>query len=445
MGDKLPIRTKLIYGVGDFGFSLTDTTLAVIVAIFLTDVVGLSPALAAGAVFIGRSFDYINDPIIGYLTDRTRTRWGRRRPYLLFGWLPFALTFAALLYIPPFDNQYALAAYYAVAYMLFDLCATLVYMPYFSLTPELSQDYDERTSLTTYRMIFSILAGLVAFTVPLAVIGTMRPENSGRILLIGVCFGLAAGLPLLLTALGVRERKEYQNLAQPKFKESIRSALQNKPFIFAVGIFLFTWSGLEIVVTMLLYFLKYRMNLEAQSNIITGTVFITALLTLPFWTWASRRFDKRIAYIAGMVFLSLVMITMIVIDPSWGFPVVITLAALAGVGIGAVHVLPWSMIPDAVEWGQRRSGQRNEGMLYSLVTLLRKMASSIAIPLVLLFLGWNGYQANAAVQPASAVRAIQFLMGPLPTAFMLTGILFAALYPLGRAEHRQLVAELKAE
>ena len=103
------------------------------------------------------------------------------------------------------------------------------------------------------------------------------------------------------------------------------------------------------------------------------------------------------------------------------------------------------MIPDAVEWGQRQTGQRNEGMLYSLVTLLRKMASSISLPLVLLFLGWSGYQANAAVQPESAVRAIQFLMGPLPSAFLLAGIVFAALYPLGRQQHHELVAELEAE
>jgi len=442
---KLPTRTKVLYGAGDFGFSLTDTTLGILMAIFLTDVVGLTPALAAGAVFIGRSWDYINDPIIGYISDRTRTRWGRRRPFLLFGWLPFALTFAALLYVPSFESQYALAAYYAFAYFLFDLSATLVYMPYFTLTPELTSDYDERTSLTSYRMTFSLIAGLVAFTVPLAVIGAMRPENAGRIFMIGVAFGLAAGLPLLLTALGVRERAEYQKLAQPKFKESLGSALQNKPFLFAVGIFLFTFIGLEIVQVMLLYFLKYRMGLEQQSSIVAGTVFISALLTLPFWSWAARRWDKRVAYIIGMVFLAAVMITLISIDPSWGLPAAVVLAALAGVGIGAVHVLPWSMIPDAVEWGQRQTGQRNEGMLYSLVTLLRKVASSISLPLVLLFLGWSGYQANAAVQPASALRAIQFLMGPLPSVFLLAGIIFAALYPLGRAEHNRLVAELEAD
>ncbi len=123
---------------------------------------------------------------------------------------------------------------------------------------------------------------------------------------------------------------------------------------------------------MLLYFLKYRMNLEAESDLVAGTVFVVALLTLPFWERASRHWDKRVAYIAGMVFLSAVIITLIVISPSWGLTLVLILAALAGVGVGAVHVLPWAMMPDAVEWDEWATGQRHEGMFYSLVTLLRK-------------------------------------------------------------------------
>ena len=136
--ERVPLGTKILYGAGDIGFSLTDTTIGVLFAIFITDVVGLDPALAAAAVFIGKSWDYINDPLIGYLSDRTRTRWGRRRPFLLFGFIPFALSFMGLWWKPPIANQYLLAAYYAFAYFLYDLCATLVYMPYFALTPELT-------------------------------------------------------------------------------------------------------------------------------------------------------------------------------------------------------------------------------------------------------------------------------------------------------------------
>ena len=442
--EKIPRRTKLSYGVADFGFALVDTTIAVLYAIFLTDVVGLKPGVAAIAIFVGRSWDYINDPIIGHITDRTRTRWGRRRPYLLFGFLPFAFFFTMLWWKPPLGNQVSLAVYYSIAYFLYDTAITFVSMPYFCLTPELTLDYDERTTLTSYRMVFSILGGLIAFIVPLSVIGTMRPEHASRIFITCAVIGLASALPLLLTFAGTRERPEFQAQAQPELKASIRAALRNRPFIFAAGIFLFTWVALDIVQTMLLYFLKYRMNLEAQSNMVAGTVFIVALFTLPFWEVISRRFDKRASYIAGMVFLIFVMLILIIVDPSWGLVVVLVLAGLAGIGVGAMHVLPWSIIPDAVEWDELATNERHEGMFYSLVTLVKKVASSIALPLTLLVLDWSGYVSNAAVQKPSAVRAIQAMVGLVPSIFLILGIIFAFFYPLSRERHAQVRAELAA-
>ncbi len=435
--DRLSPLTKLAYGAGDFGFSFTDTTLGVLFAIFLVDVVGLLPRMAALAVFIGKSWDYINDPIIGYLADRTRSRWGRRRPYLLFGFIPFGLAFMMLWWRPPFESQWALVAYYAAAYFLYDGILTVVSMPYFALTPELTQDYDERTSLTSYRMFFSLFGGLVAFVVPLMIIGTMRPENADRVFLMASIFAVVSALPLLFTFFGTREREEYAHQKQPSLRESLRAVRRNRPFWFAVGIFLFTWTAIEIVQNMLLFFLKYRMNLEAESDIVAGAVFITALLVLPFWVWASQKTDKRKAYIAGMFFFMAVMIVLIFIDPSLGFGVTLALAALAGVGISATHVLTWAMIPDAVEVDELETGARHEGVFYALVTLFRKVASSIAIPLSLLVLDISGFVSNADVQPASAVWAIRILIGPVPSILLLCGILFARFYPLSREVHAE--------
>jgi glycoside/pentoside/hexuronide:cation symporter, GPH family len=437
-------KTKLLYGAGDLGFSLTDTTIGVLFAIFLTDVVGLQPGLAAAAIFIGRSWDYINDPLIGHFSDRTRTRWGRRRPFLLFGFIPFGIAFSLLWWKPPIETPVFLAAYYGLAYLLFDTSATFVYMPYFCLTPELSEDYDERTTLTSYRMAFSILGGLIAFTVPLAIIGTMRPENAGRVFGVGIGLAAVSALPLLLTFFGTRERSDYLQQAQPQLRDSLRAAARNRPFIFAAGIFLFTWTAIEIVQAMLLFFLKYYMQLEAESDVVAGAVFITALITLPFWEKASRIWDKRVTYIVGMIFLSAVLITLTVINPGWGFPLVIALAALAGIGVGAIHVLPWAIIPDAIEWDELATGQRHEGMFYSLVTLFRKISSSIAIPLTLLVLDWSGYVSNATEQAPSAVRAIQAMMGVVPSVLLVGGIIFALVYPLGREKHAQIRAELAA-
>jgi glycoside/pentoside/hexuronide:cation symporter, GPH family len=440
--DKLSRRTKLIYGSGDFGFALTDSMIGVMLAIFLVDVVGLNPGLAAAAIFIGRSVDYINDPLVGYISDRTRSRWGRRRPFLLFGFLPYAILFAMLWWRPPFESQVWLAVYYGAIYALYDTAATILYMPYYALTPELTQNYDERTSLTSYRMAFSLFGTMIAFTVPLAVIGSLRPDSAGRILAVAAVLGIFSALPQLLVFFGTREKPEYMHMAEPELKASIKAAFRNKPFLIVMGIFLFTWMALEIIQSTLLFFLKYRMNLESQSDLVTATIFVTALLMLPFWSWVSSRWDKRTAYITGMIYFCAVMVAIIFIEPRWGMPPFLAMAVLAGIGISAVQVLPWAMIPDAVEWDELSTGERHEGMFYSLVTLFRKIAVSVVVPLALLVLQATGYVSNATVQPASAINGIRLLMGPIPAVLLVVGIGFAFFYPLNRKNFAKIRAEL---
>lgn len=439
---RLSRLTKVLYGSGDTGFSLTTTMIGVCLAIFLTDVVGLAPRVAAVAIFIGRSWDYVNDPLVGHISDRTRSRWGRRRPFLLFGALPFALTFTLLWWRPPFQQDLALGVYYAAAYLLFDTAATFAYMPYFALTPELAGDYDERTSLTSYRMFFSIAASLAAFTVP-ELIGSFRPENAPRVLTVGLLFGLASAVPLLLVFCAAREREEFMQKAQPSLRDSLKSVLRNPPFLFGLGIYLFTWITMDIMQVILLYFLKYCILREAQSTPIMGTIFVVAAASLPLWNWVARRLDKRLAYVAGVAFWAAVQMVIVTLGPSTPLPFILVLCALAGVGVGAAHVLPWAILPDAVEWDEWKTGERHEGMFYSLVTLVHKVASSIAIPLALLLLDASGYRPNAAAQALRAERTIRLLTGPLPALLLGAGILCALLYPLTRKRYEAIVAELE--
>jgi len=291
-------------------------------------------------------------------------------------------------------------------------------------------------------MAFSLFGTMLAFTVPLAVIGSLRPESAGRILAVAAVLGLFSALPQLLVFFGTQEKTEYMHMAEPKFKASINAAFRNKPFLIVMGIFLFTWMALEIIQSTLLFFLKYRMNLESQSDIITATIFVTALIMLPFWSWVSGRWDKRTAYIAGMIYFCVVMIGLIFIEPAWGMAPFMTMAVLAGIGISAVQVLPWAMIPDAVEWDELSTGERHEGMFYSLVTLFRKIAVSVVVPLALLVLSATGYVSNAAIQPTSAINGIRILMGPIPVALLVVGIGFAFFYPLNRQSFAKIRAEL---
>jgi GPH family glycoside/pentoside/hexuronide:cation symporter len=441
--ERLSRWTKFIYGAGDTGFSLTSTILGAYFAIFLTDVVGLAPGIAAAAIFIGRSWDYINDPLIGHISDRTRSRWGRRRPYLLFGAIPFGLAFTLLWWKPPIESSVGLAAYYALAYLLFDTAATFAYMPYFALTPELTEDYDERTALTSYRMFFSILGGLIAFTIPLMIIGSFRPENSSRVTLMGGIFALASVLPLWLTFFGTREREHHMQMERPSLRQSIKAAVKNRPFIFGAGIFLLTWVGVTILEGTLLFFLKYVVERESQSDLIMATIFITAIFALPLWEYISRRWNKQRAYIAGIGFWAVVQVVLITLTPASPLSFLITLSVFAGIGVGAAHVLPWSIIPDAIEWDELHTGERHEGMFYSLVTLLQKVASSIAIPLVLVLLELTGYIPNSSVQPESAILGIRIVVGPIPAILLGAGIIFAWLYPLTREAHSSIQQELQ--
>jgi GPH family glycoside/pentoside/hexuronide:cation symporter len=384
----------------------------------------------------------VNDPIIGHISDRTRSRWGRRRPFLLFGALPFGAAFMLLWWKPPIDSSIGLAAYYALAYLLFDTAATFAYMPYFALTPELTDDYDERTALTSYRMFFSILGGLVAFTVPLMIIGNFRPENAGRVALMGVIFALASVIPLWVTFFGTREREDRMEMQQPGLRHSLQAAFKNRPFIFSAGIFLLTWVAVSILEGTLLFFLKYVVEREAQSDLIMATIFVTAIIALPFWNYASRRWNKQKAYIAGIAFWAVVQIALITLSPGSSLGLLLTLCVFAGIGVGAAHVLPWSIIPDAIEWGELHTGERHEGMFYSLVTLMQKIASSIAIPLVLVLLEFTGYIPNSLEQPQSAIQGIRIVVGPVPAILLCAGIVFAWRYPINRQVHGDIQQQL---
>lgn len=444
MRRTLGLGTKLLYGVGDSGLALTNTTIGAYFAIYLTDVVGVGAGIVGIALFVGKSWDYLNDPLIGHLSDRTRTRWGRRRPFLLFGALPFAVAFALLWWAPPWQSDVVVAIYFALVFILFDTAATFVYMPYYTLTPELTADYDERTSLTSFRMFFSLAAILIAFTLPASMIGEFNPDSRGRVLRMGIIFGIASAIPLLLTFVGTRERKEYVQAAPPTLRESLKSAVKNRPFMFSMGLFLMTYLAVGIAEATLLYFIKYGLGREAQSDMIMGGIFVVAILSLPLWYLVAKRLDKRIAYVIGISFWAVVQLVMISLTPAASMTTVLILAALAGIGIGAAQSIPWAIIPDAIEYDELRTGERHEGMYYSLVTLLQKISASIFIPLVLIVLEVAGYVPAAAQQSAEVVRAIRIVFGPVTAVALLGGIAFAILYPLKREDYAAVVDQLEA-
>jgi GPH family glycoside/pentoside/hexuronide:cation symporter len=292
-------------------------------------------------------------------------------------------------------------------------------------------------------MFFSILASLIAFTLPLMIVDGFQPDHAGRVLLMGGIFAVVSALPLLLVFFGTREREELMHQAQPQVGKSLRAAVNNRPFVFGLVIYLFTWVAVSIIEVILLYYIKYVVEREPQSDLIMATIFVVAMITLPFWNWAAHRLNKRLAYIGGIAFLAAVLLVLSSLGPATPMGFVLTLCVLAGIGVSAAHVLTWAILPDAIEFGELETGERHEGMFYSLITLAQKVASSIAIPLALLVLDVTGYQANSIIQPELAVTGIRIVSGPIPAALMIGGIVFALLYPLGREKYTEIAQNLE--
>jgi len=444
MAAKLTRREKWAYGSGDLSFSLVTTIVGAFFAIFLTDVVGVPASVAALAIFVGGTWDYLNDPVIGYISDRTRSRWGRRRPFLLFGAIPLMLAFTLMWWKPPFTEPIALGFYFSLVFIVYEMVATFAYMPYLALTPELTSDYDERTSLMSVRAFFSILGSLIAFTVPIMIVGGFHPENAGRVLLMGAVFGTLCIVPLWLVFFGTREREEFMRQPPKGIRESVAAVRNNRPFVFSLVIYLFTWVMVAIIQLIMLYYIKYVIRQESQSDLIMATIFVVAMIVLPMWEWISRRLNKRLAYIVGMAFLAAVLLALASLSASTSLALILVICVLAGIGVSAAHIIPWSMLPDAIEYGELQTGERHEGMFYSLITLAQKIAVSVALPLALLVLDRSGYIPNSAVQPESAVNGIRLIAGPIPAVLIGLGILFAILYPLGRENYTEIARALEA-
>ena len=313
---RLSLWTKLAFGSGDWSSSSFGTLRQIFYAIFITDVVGLEPRLASIAALIGIFWDAVNDPLVGVLSDRIKTRWGRRRPFLLWFSIPFGLGFVILWWAPPFESQLALAAFVTFAFMLSDTFQTLVIVPLYALTPEITLDYDERTSLTGYRMFFNLFASLVTAVAAPAIVDSVLASGATQqqgYLIVGSLFGGLATVPLLLIFFFIRERTrtqaEIEHEESISFMDSVRTAWSNIPFRFATGLYMLNWITFDLVALTLPFFIAYwisdgnllekALGLPVESAVF-AMLLITSVLVLPFWVWLSNRLNKHIAYVIGM-------------------------------------------------------------------------------------------------------------------------------------------------
>lgn len=456
--NRIPFWMKLLYGSGDWGISSVGMMRSIFYAIYLTDVVGLEPRLASFGALIGIVWDAVNDPIVGVITDRLHTRWGRRRPFLLWFAIPFGLSFIMLWSAPDWNNQLALLIYVTLSFMIADTLLTLVSVPFLSLTPELTPDYDERTTLTSFRSFFQLAGALSVVIAAPAIVDRVLAGGGTQqqgFMLVGAIFGGIGAMPLLLLGIFVRETSTPEQQQAMPFRETLSMAWENIPFRFAVGIHMLNWSAVDMVAVTFPYFLLYwvaggdplaKINILgfdlAYESAFFGILMSVCILFIPFWLWMAKRLNKKQAYMFGMIIWVAAALMIYTVQPGQtGY--LLFVAALAGIGVSAAYTLPDSLFADVIEWDELRTRRRQEGIFYGMRTLIRKLTGALVIFITLQLLGWSGYVSPPDgvvrfTQSDSALHMIRLLVSPFGAAIVSGTIILAWLFPLSREQYQKI-------
>lgn len=454
------------------GPAITANILAFFLLFFFTNVAGLNAALAGSILMIGKIWDAVNDPLVGVLSDRTQHRWGRRLPWMLWGAIPFGIFFFLQWIVPRFSadpaiNQWGLFAYYVIISLLFNTAYTAVNLPYTALTAELTQDYNERTTLNSFRFTFSIAGSILSLILAQVIFSVIKPETAQQAgscdastLQYVVLGGVTAFLSVLPTywcvwgtrrqVLAAEQRRLEATTASDAipFVEQLRIAFSNRPFLYVIGIYFCSWLAVQVTASIIPYFVVNWMGLpEAQFIQITLAVQGTALLMLYVWSGVSHRFGKKAVYFMGMGLWIIAQAGLFFLQPGQ-VGLMYVLAVMAGVGVSTAYIVPWSMVPDVIELDELQTGQRREGVFYAFMVLLQKLGLAVGLFMLGQGLSLAGFLERVPCQPTpqqpdTALFAIRVAIGPLPTIALVLGLILAYFYPITREVHAEILLKLQ--
>ena len=442
MNKKITLKAKLGFGVGEFSSSIFFTLTSFWLMNFLTDEVQLSAAIAGTALLVGKIWDAVIDPLIGYLSDRTRSRWGRRRPYLLFFAIPFGAAFVLMFRNPGIADQTGKFIWAMLTYTFFCTVYSFTNIPYNSLLPEMTTDYNERTNISGYKQLFAVIGTLLGAGAAMPLMALFAGKTAGFIGMSAI-FGFLAALSLLITFFSVREPKEVETVKKTSsILVSLKDVFVNKPYM----LLLFTWfansTAVAIMQSMLIYYYKYLILDENSVTLAMITLLVVTMLTIPLWVWLAKKMGKKQAYIIGMTLTLAAVLTFAFTADKLGSIPALVLMAFAGVGFASHYVAPWAMVPDSIEYGYSVSKRRNEGVYYSVWTFVIALGGALAGFLVGQGLDLFGYVPNV-VQTAQSMLGIRLLIGVLPGVFILAANIVLAIYPLNKKRYEEVLVKIK--
>jgi GPH family glycoside/pentoside/hexuronide:cation symporter len=455
MADRLDLPTprlsagqKAIYGVGELIVAMRLTCFQFYLLPFYTDVVVLAPALAGLGKMLGLVWDAVNDPITGWFSDRTTTRLGRRRPYLLAAALPMGITFGLVWSAPASLGPLGAFVYLVLAYVVLDTCFTVYATPYLALGAELSDDYHERTQVAATRAFFHVIGLFVGGILPGIVLSRYVSAPATGYAVMGFGLGALMTVIALATGLGTREpRRATATGGDASWRELTRglaSVGQNGAFRTMIGTFALILLAGGIHQTLVPYAFRYWLLMPERVNAVIGIYQGAMIVSIPLWTRLAARLGKDRAFRVCMLWATVGLAVLpFAFAPGMGWLRLGSFLVLAGLGNGGWAVLPVSITADIVDDDELTTARRREGSYFGVWTLSMKLAAALASGLVGLALQLLGYVPNVEQTPAT-IRGIQLLYGPLPAFLLLLAFFAFRPFPLTRERHRDIQRALAA-
>uniref|UniRef100_A0A671QFK7 Sodium-dependent lysophosphatidylcholine symporter 1-A n=1 Tax=Sinocyclocheilus anshuiensis TaxID=1608454 RepID=A0A671QFK7_9TELE len=457
----LTVWSKVCFAIGGAPYQITATALGFFLQIFLLDVALLDPLNASVILFVGRAWDAVTDPAIGFLVSRSPwTRHGRMMPWILVSTIPAVLCYFLIWVVPPIEQGKIM--WYLLFYCLFQTLQTCFHVPYSALTMFISNKQEERDSATAYRMTVEVLGTVIGTAVQGQIVGMantpcinntsptntedcfishqpLAPQSSYLSLSQRLAYMIASAVISLIYVLcavvlffGVREQDNQGGLKAQKhvsFQTGLRLVMGHGPYVKLVLAFLFTSLAFMLLEGNFAVFIKYTLGFREDFQNILLVIMLSATFTIPMWQWFLCRFGKKTAVYIGIPVMPF-MILVVCVKSSLFVSYIVSIAA--GASVAVAFLLPWSMLPDVVDdfKVQNPTSQGHEAIFYSFYVFFTKFASGVSLGVSTLALSFAGYVTGVCVQSDSVNLTLKMLVSAAPVSLIALGLLIFKTYPI---------------
>ncbi len=433
--DYIPVGEKISYGLGGLMDGGGVALMSCVMLNYMTDGLGIGMGIAGTIMMISKAWDAVSDPLMGVISDRTKSKFGRRKPYMFFG--GFCLIIALFLLFAPINNlgfsNLGKILYVLSMYLLWNTCSTVTQVPYTSMSSDISPDYRERNNANTIKLVCTAIASGLAYVVPLLLLEAYTaPENSMLpqitavqfwLITAGV-FGTMFGVGLIQCGVFVKERiKPTKVRKEQKFNIGTYVVpFRNKSFKWHIVMYVSAFMCMDIIAALAIYYAvgvwgkTSLFGMEFTSMFIVAPLMVAAVIAFLFVRIIMDKKSKQYAFRIGLPLYILSGLLLAVLDPAWSPPIIIPVVAfIMGFGFGGAQMMPWIIFPDTVDVAELKLGTRPTGNYSGIMTLLRKLAGAFGVWIVSFILGRVGYKASTSdevvTQLPKVLLTIRLLLG----------------------------------